>query len=205
MGGGSLSQLVEEPGGGFEVDESAPLLEEEPMELETSIPQSEILPPSEAVSTTEVASGIDVIASATTSPAFNIPTGVGGPSLNTDSLVNKSMGRKMPAGPGGGGGRGVRTLFGFTKPFSGAMEGTMFDFKQDEDGKLVFDGDIDVSRKRYEPLFIDKGGIFPTEAPSEVIRRPHVVVEQETYYSIYLLGLSGMIQEWKLIPPHPKS
>jgi len=125
---------VEEPEG-FEMEEEMPLLEEQQLELETAIPESELLPPNETIDAAEVASSMDLIASATTSPSFTMPTGVGGPSLNTDSLINKSTGRKLPAGPSGSGGRGAKTLFGFTEAFDGSMEGTLVDFKQDNEGE----------------------------------------------------------------------
>jgi hypothetical protein len=126
---------MEDPGR-FEMEEEVvtPFIEEDLVELETNITDSQLVP-DETIHTVEMESSADLIvaAAATTTPSFTISSSVGAPKLNMNALVNKSLEKKMRAGPGGD--RGVRTLFGFTKAFHGGMEGTLIDLKQDQNGQ----------------------------------------------------------------------
>jgi len=127
---------IEPAEGSLDMMEEMPLLEEEPMELATDVPQDELLPPSDSMPSGEAVANLDVIAATTTNSAFTMPTSVSGPTLNTQSLTGSVRGSLKGKGPGTGKVR-MGSLFGGRGLGATALSGYLYDFKQDEDKKPI--------------------------------------------------------------------
>ncbi|MEM6822483.1 MAG: hypothetical protein AAF558_11150 [Verrucomicrobiota bacterium] len=116
-----------------------PLMEEEEEpDLSVDIAEDDlIVDPLDAFSESTIETE-DIIASTNPTPTFTVPSITGSPSIGPDFGKVKVGGAKpkiTKKGPKVG--SGLKTLFGFTEEFSGALEGTMVDFKQDEKGKAT--------------------------------------------------------------------
>jgi len=126
---------TEDPAGAvLDVLEEMPLLEEDPPELETNIPESEMLPDN-TMDASDVTATMDVITSTAVTSAFptsfNMPTTPG-------NLSGKLLGSGDGSGQDNGPGKGkikLSSLFGSHSLGAGTLSGFLYDFKQDAQGR----------------------------------------------------------------------